>query len=218
MAEKCEKISKYLGFNPAPIKTDHYRQVCWKLLIAHYKYDSRLTYVIKMDSITGKREALMVRTIYVLIFIAVTVLLNGCVATSQNLGTIKESHDVTKYYRSLKTNPDYNYFYSGTKLQPDAIMGLDKIWTVQSKFWHPVDLTEEQLQYWVTWGDRQSADEGFSTRYLGKYMGAYILDIQGKTIGDWYSKKDWGIFEFPGDNVIIPHPPKNRVGSQRRGF
>ncbi len=40
-------------------------------------------------------------------------------------------------------------------------------------------------------------------------MGAYILDPSGKVIGDWYSKKDWGIFEFPGDKVIIPYPPRN---------
>jgi hypothetical protein len=162
----------------------------------------------------------MTGIIRALSLLALATLLSSCVATTgmQNSGTISESHDVTQKYRSLTIDPNYNYYWSGTKLNPDAIMGLDKNLTVQSKFWHQIDLDKEQLQYWVTWGDRQSMDEGFSTRYLGHYMGAYILDLEGKVIGDWYSKKDWGIFEFPGNNVIIPHPPKNKAGSNRRGY
>jgi hypothetical protein len=151
-----------------------------------------------------------VRIIQSLILVSVIVLFSGCVATtSKNLGSIRENHEVTRYYRDLKINPAYHYYYSGVKLNPDAIMGIAKIYSVQSKFWHQIDLTREQLEYWVTWGDRQSTDEGFSSRYLGRYMGAYILDPSGKVIGDWYSKKDWGIFEFPGDKVIIPYPPRN---------
>ncbi len=163
----------------------------------------------------------MFRTTMLFILLALSMILSGCVATtgSQNLGGgIKESSEITSKYRSLTIDPNYNYFYSGTELQPNAIMGIDKTYTVQSKFWHQVELTEEQLQYWVKWGDRQSADEGFSTRYLGRYMGAYILDLQGQAIGDWYSKKDWGIFEFPGNNVVIPHPPRNRAGSNYSRF
>ncbi|MGI9535452.1 MAG: hypothetical protein ACR2PB_00170 [Desulfocapsaceae bacterium] len=159
----------------------------------------------------------MTGIIRALSLLAVAIFLSSCVATTgiQNSGTIKESHDISQKYRSLTIDPNYNYYWSGTELNPDAIMGLDKNLTVQSQFWHQVDLTTEQLDYWVTWGDRQSADEGFSTKYLGKYMGAYILDLEGKVIGDWYSKKDWGIFEFPGNNVIIPHKPQNLPGSRR---
>lgn len=161
----------------------------------------------------------MIRAI-VLSLLLITPAISGCVATvgNQNLSTIQESPDVTRLYRSYTINPNHNYFYSGPELQPDAIMGIDKGYTVQSKFWHPVDLTEAQLERWVVWGDRESEDSGFSRRYMGRYMGAYILDLQGTVVGDWYSKKDWGIFEFPGNNVIIPHPPRNRAGSQYHRF
>ncbi len=161
----------------------------------------------------------MARMWHLLILLALAVLLSNCTATAiQNAGTIRESGDITRKYRSLTIDPAYNYFYSGPELNPNAIMGIDNKLTVQSKFWHQVDLDKEQLEYWVKWGDRQSSDEGFSRRYLGRFMGAYILDDQGQVVGDWYSKKDWGMFEFPGNNVIIPHPPKNRAGSQRRRF
>ena len=161
----------------------------------------------------------MTGIIRLLILLVLAGLLSNCTATTiQNAGTIRESGDITRKYRDLTIDPNYNYYWSGTELNPDAIMGLDKNLTVQSKFWHQIDLDKEQLEYWVTWGDRQTVDEGFSLRYLGKYMGAYIVDNEGKVVGDWYSKKDWGIFEFPGNNVIIPHPPKNRAGFDSSRF
>lgn len=159
----------------------------------------------------------MIRAIIFIVFLSALVLTAGCATTSSKnpLGGFKESPDVTKQYRSSTINPDYNYYISGVGLQPDVIMGINKNYQVVSKFWHPVDMTVEQLESWVLWGDRESAREGFATRYLGRYMGAYITDPAGKVIGDWYSKKDWGIFEFPGNNVVIPHPPRNRPGSER---
>ena len=152
-----------------------------------------------------------------LFLLTLAALLSSCTATAlQNPGTLRESSEITRKYRALTIDPNYNYYWSGTQLDPDAIMGIDKKLTVQSKFWHQIDLDEEQLEYWVTWGDRQFPEDGFSTRYFGRFMGAYILDNEGKVVGDWYSKKDLGIFEFPGNNVIIPYPPRNRVGSEYR--
>ena len=152
-----------------------------------------------------------------LLLMVLAALLSSCTATAlQNAGTIRESGEITRKYRALTIDPKYNYYWSGTELNPDAIMGIDKNLTVQSDFWHQVDLDTEKLQYWVTWSDRQFPEDGFSNRYFGKYMGAFILDYEGSVVGDWYSKKDWGIFEFPGNNVIIPHPPRNRPGSEPR--
>ena len=162
----------------------------------------------------------MKRTHYLLYVIAAALFLGGCASAThnQNLGGIKESGEITRKYRALTIDPKFNYYYSGVELNPDAIMGIDKAYTVQSKFWKQIELTEKQLDYWVTWGDRQSMDEGFSPRYMGKYRGAYIVAPDGTTVGDWYSKKDWGIFEFPGDKVIIAHPPRNRYNNTIRRF
>lgn len=159
----------------------------------------------------------MIRSVSHILTLSAVLITAGCAFTTSQypLTTIQESRDVTGQYRSLTINPAYNYYYSGNELQPDAIMGIDKTYEVSSKFWHLVELTPDQLEYWIVWGDRESEFDGFSTRYMGRYMGAYIVDPAGGTIGDWYSKKDWGIFEFPGTNVVIPHPPRNRAGFDR---
>ncbi len=131
-----------------------------------------------------------------------------------NRGTIREHHDVTRVFRAYQVIPNYNYFYYGVYLEPDTIMGIDKKYTVKSEFWTPVALTPEQLKTWVIALDRKRGDTYFAKRYMWKYQGAYVLDPEGTTIGIWYSKLDWGVFEFPGANVIIPFVPSLKPGSE----
>lgn len=148
--------------------------------------------------------------------IVLSLLLFGCAGqtgmNSKNLGSIEEDRRITRQYEELTINPDFNYYYYGRELQPDVIMGIGKDYQVQSEFWHLFDLMEDQLETWVIWGYRNNRTHCDSGRYMGRYMGAVILDPAGKPIGDWYSRRDWGIFEFPGGNTVIPHPPRNYEG------
>lgn len=154
----------------------------------------------------------------IVVMLMISVLLAGCASvlkTNVESGKIRESDDVTSSYKSYTINPDYNYYFYGSELQPDAVMGIDKRYVVKSSLWKQIDLTREQLEYWVIWGDRERTGESYSKRY-GGYQGAYVLDPQDAVIGDWYSKKDMGIFDFPGNNVMIPYPPMNQGGSSNK--
>ena len=128
-------------------------------------------------------------------------------STTGNRGTIREHHEVTSIFRSFEVIPTYNYYYYGTFLYPDTIMGIDNRYTVVSELWKYIDLTPKQLERWVVNLDRDRGDRYFASRYHFRYQGAYVLDPGGQTIGIWYSKLDWGLFEFPGDKVIIPYAP-----------
>ncbi len=138
---------------------------------------------------------------------------SSCVVRSGNWGTIRENHEVTRMFRSYEIVQNYNYYYYGVYLEPDTIMGIDKKYTVQSQFWKPLALTSEQLKTWVRELDRSRDDTNFARRYMGRYQGAYILDPERAVIGIWYSKLDWGVFDFPGENLIIPYPPSLRPGA-----
>lgn len=155
-----------------------------------------------------------------LVICILSLALSGCAGikgmnSNVESGKIQESNDVTRSYKAYAINPDYNYYFYGPDSLPDAIMGIGKAYNVQSSLWKQIALTKEQLEYWVVWGDREGSGESFSRRYSG-YQGAYILDPQGNVIGDWYSKKDMGIFEFPGNNVVVPYPPMNQGGSSNK--
>lgn len=143
-------------------------------------------------------------------------LLSSC-ATQNPRGTIKISNDVTSIFWNAEVNPDYNYFYHGVYVSPDTIMGIDKTYTVQSKFWTAIDLDKEELQKLVTAMNREPVDHSFASSFMGRFQGAYVLDPDGKTIGMWYSKKDLGTFEFLPDNIVIPYPPQLK-GFQRERF
>ncbi len=155
------------------------------------------------------------RTRYLfLLCLGMGLLVSSC-STKFPRGTIRENNEVTTIFRSAAINPDYNYFYYGIFLTPDTIMGIDKKYTVRTRFWSPIDLTKKQLQTWITALDNEPEDNTFARSYMGMYQGAYILDPSGKTVGMWYSKLDWGVFEFQPDNIVIPYPPALR-GFERR--
>ena len=149
--------------------------------------------------------------------ILVPILAASC-AGNKNKGTIREHHEVTSIFRSYQVIPTYNYFYYGTFLYPDTIMGIDKRYTVKSDLWKYIDLTPEQLERWVVNLDRDRGDRYYAPRYHFRYQGAYVLDPEGQTIGIWYSKLDWGLFEFPGNDVIIPYAPSLRPSIRDLGY
>ncbi len=143
------------------------------------------------------------------VLLAITLLVSSCAAKYPRT-TIKEDHAVTSIFRSATINPNYNYFYYGIFLEPDSIMGIDKSYSVQTRFWTPLELSKEQLQTWIVALDRVPEDYTFASRYMGRYQGAHILDPQGRRIGMWYSKLDWGVFEFPEAHTIVPFVPSLR--------
>lgn len=142
--------------------------------------------------------------------LAVLVLATSCAARYPR-GRVLDDHAVTSIWRSGKVRLDYNYFYNGVELEPNALMGIDQKYTVQSKFWTPIDLTTERLQQYIVELDRIPFDDSWARHYRGRYQGAWVLDPNGVQVGMWYSKKDWGVFDFPGDNIIIPYPPSLRI-------
>jgi len=158
----------------------------------------------------------MNRAVQTAIVVTASLLIFGCGAnTSRNsddFGSMRVNNEITRLYESYTIQPDHEYYYFGRESQPDAILAVQKGYSVQSKYWKPVQLTSEQLENWVIWGKRAQDDKCASRRYGRGYQGADIFDPDGKIIGNWYSKRDWGVFTFPGDNTIIPYPPKNREG------
>ena len=150
-----------------------------------------------------------------LLYLVILTLLSSC-STKSPRGAIKEDHAVTSIFRSAEIDPTLNYFYYGTFLEPDAIMGIDNRYRVQSKFWTGVALTKDQLQSWIVTLDRIPNDKTFARRYMGRYQGAHVLDPQGKRIGIWYSKLDWGVFEFHETYTIVPFAPS--LKGLPRGF
>ncbi len=137
------------------------------------------------------------------------ILLSGCAA---NYGGLRISGEVTRLFETYQVQTDYQYYYSGPESRPHAIMGIHRSYTLNSKLWKAVDISEAQLKSWVR--SRMYGRLGISPR------GYYIVDPDGKRIGIWYSM--WGTttvkIEGPGQ-VSVATPDifsgPNALGNER---
>ena len=119
------------------------------------------------------------------------------------------SREATDIWHSYEIRPNYNYYFSGPKSQPDFVIGIDDKYRLTSKLWKPVDLTPEMLKKWFN----------FTRQRVGISQdpyGAYIVDSNGERVGLWYSVKDWrlvGAATVGDDNTIsVTRPAKPGAG------
>ncbi|MBT8362030.1 MAG: hypothetical protein HKP41_18125 [Desulfobacterales bacterium] len=153
----------------------------------------------------------MKKRLLVLLYISILGLLTNC-AGSANYGTVKRDTSVTEKFKSFEINQSYSYFYFGKDERPFSIMGIDSSYTVESKFWYPIDLSKEQLQRWIIAFEATPVYQTGSGAAKASYHGSVILNPQGEPAGVIYSMLHWIVITFPGDKVVAPFPPSYPPG------
>jgi hypothetical protein len=106
--------------------------------------------------------------------------------------------------------PGYRYYIYGEEDHPKAIIGIDETYTVEGKYWDPVDITPEQMSNWMK---RYSEIPSATNIQDGAYKGIEILDPNGVRVGIWFSLFDWAVIKFPGNNIIQISTPDRRPGA-----
>ena len=142
------------------------------------------------------------------VFMVVLAALLGC---SGPYGRIAVNADVKKQFESYNVLPDHRYYYSGSFARPRAVIGIHKDYTLQSRFWIPVDLTPEQLKRWVDYF-------GPTTQSFRNANGSEILTEGGQKIGVWYAFrnwKDWATVKMIDDHVVNISTP---IFKERKGI
>ncbi len=104
----------------------------------------------------------------------------GC-AGMKNYGSFEPSKKITQAFETYQINPDLNYYFSGSDVYPNAIMGLNKQYTLDESLWKPVKMTPKKLKSMV---DEMKKKSDELDLYL---LGWSMRDNTGKEIGVWYS-------------------------------
>ncbi|MFO7715536.1 hypothetical protein [Desulfosarcina sp.] len=99
----------------------------------------------------------------------------GCMNT---YGRFTLDAGVDRAFQTGERQPAYNYFYAGRDNMPYAIIGIDRDYTVPSRYWVPFDPQPDSL--------RQMSGNIYN-EYRTQPYGALILDTDGKAVGVWYS-------------------------------
>ncbi len=111
-----------------------------------------------------------------LLFVIILVFLSAC--SFQNYGKLAMSSKAQEAFRIGHVYPEYNYYYSGRENMPYAIVGIDKQYSVPSKFWIRFDADSAKLKKMASGLYRDTKDRPY---------GSDILTPDGKKIGIWYS-------------------------------
>jgi hypothetical protein len=135
--------------------------------------------------------------ILIIVLLAVVVLLIVIPRFSGGrYGSLRPSLETTNRYISFRVNPEMNYYLSGSSVYPNAIIGIDKTWILESDLWKPLDLDPKTLKELIFNIKSQGLGEG------EMFYGFEIVDHRGGRIGDWFS--------LPGQNITVWIKGENR--------
>jgi hypothetical protein len=96
-------------------------------------------------------------------------------------GKRRPSAEAAAAYESFQVDPGRAYYISGSDAWPNAIMGIDHAWALESDLWKKRELTPEAMKALV---------QGMQAKALERMTplhGFDILDEKGARIGDWFS-------------------------------
>lgn len=135
----------------------------------------------------------------------------GCALHLADSGKNQFSSGAREIFESFLVLPNANYFYIGSNISPDAIIAVDKNYTVTSSgIWIKVEPEPKDLKYWV---ETMQRNIGLSPD------GYKMFDPKGNLIGFYYSRWDPWPVRMEGENKVWIYPPdKNESMSFQRGL
>jgi len=115
----------------------------------------------------------------VCIFILLSI---GCTGwIYKNYGTIIPDREATNTFEKYQVNPNFNYYISGSDVYPNALIGLDKSYTLDTDLWKSVEMTPKKFRELVQYMQTRASDFGH------KQYGFTMFDDKGNRLGIWYS-------------------------------
>lgn len=111
-------------------------------------------------------------------FVLILFVSAGCVGPhAGGYGSIVPDGEIGRSFETYQPDPGLQYYISGSDALPNAIMGLDKTYALESTLWKKVAMTPQALRDLVT-----------HMHIAAPIMhGFALIDPQGKRIGVWYS-------------------------------
>ncbi len=139
------------------------------------------------------------------ILIVLLIILIGCAG---NYGRLSRDYEANKIFNSYQILPDHRYYYSGPDGRPDAIMGIQRDYTLETSMWTEFDLSDDTLKKGVN-----SINFHHHTSVRRYPYGFDIIGPDGKRIGIWYSIWEWTTVLVEVDKRVKIFPPAKEESS-----
>jgi hypothetical protein len=125
-------------------------------------------------------------------------LLAGC-ATGGNYGKLERNRDLDNMFLRYEVLPDHRYYSTGGFDAPSAILAVHTDYELDNSgnLWRGVpNVDYAQMRKWI---DTIAPEQNYR---VGGYFAAYILDLNGKRVGAWYSIESQTTVKFLEGNKI----------------
>jgi len=142
-----------------------------------------------------------------MVIAAIVLLLASC---GGSYGALQLSNPVERSFVKGELNPNLRYYYFGRAAAPDAIMGLDRRFTLADPdVWYPIEpQSSENLRALAKMMyDRLRMEQPFPPPAL---RGFRMLDQYGRYVGDWYSDLNTTTtVRSDGGARVLIYPPQS---------
>jgi hypothetical protein len=161
----------------------------------------------------GKMMNTSLRTTFFITGIVVLLFSMGCAgALTKNNGRITPNVDADKAFESYSINPGYNYYFSGSDVYPNALIGLSKTYTLEPDLWKKIEPTPQEFRDIIKRMQTRAMNHGMNQH------GFAILDDKGKQIGIWYSILSARTFvRMNDDRTVVIYTPDQDTYEKRDG-
>lgn len=114
----------------------------------------------------------------------------------------RRSYDVSDTFENAQLLSGHHYYYNGMPYSINAVVAIQKGYTLTSPHWHVVDMERAKLRHMV---DGMLNHPG--SEYNTDPNGAYIFNDRGQIIGAWYSVWALPVLTFISDTVFSISQP-----------
>ena len=127
-----------------------------------------------------KATPLRCRPLYLMILTFV-ILSAGCAALTRGYGTFVPDESVARYFENYQMDPDMNYYFSGSDVYPNVIMGLRKEYVLDNDLWRPIK-RDPMIFKDLVQGMYYKVGE------TGLFLHGFVMKSpEGRNLGVWYS-------------------------------
>ncbi|HKL00544.1 MAG TPA: hypothetical protein VJ943_09825, partial [Desulfotignum sp.] len=132
-------------------------------------------------------------------------LITGCMGA---YGKLTSNPDILHQYQTSTLPETFQYYFSGRSNLPDAVVGIDKTYQFQGRFWTKM-ITVDQVYEKIG---------KLSTSYpdSNRMQAADILDNKGNRIGMWFSYQHYAPVKINPKTGMVEIYPETSIGKSRR--
>lgn len=139
------------------------------------------------------------RTTIVACVASLTLFFGGCAGA--RYGALQRSPEASKFFDSGKVLPQYRYYTTGAQNVPDAILAVDRKFTLKNTVWREEELDEKRLKRLV-FNLKYSSD-----RFSDIPYGMKVIGPEGEGIGYWFSDLTFTTVTMPSAAEVVIQSP-----------